>query len=540
VVEHVNVFGRVGFSFAGPGWSQMDEWSLGGQPMLKPHSVRHKRGSLFIPLLGLAALAGCAAPMRFPATAVSETQTPEGTVRAYTVDAKGRADFFTTQGTDGRIFRIAYDTSGGGKPDSFVDLDEIQAPDCRHLIIVLDGIPYGVVEAYRQKGGLRLFYPPSRLISTYPAMTDLALTDAFAAVRCYAPESIYFDHRVNRLRGGDADYVSMKNERWVNHCDYRAPPVLDPVAYIFPEPCFHKELDTILERVRKRDRSVLVCYIISTACLATKEGEAGMIKILEGADRLSEQLVYETRGLIKITLFSDHGHTMKRSERLDPRPLLTAKGWHISDRLDGPRDVVPIEYGLVTFASFATKDRAGLAADLVQCEAFRLAYYEDGPGVAVRSPDGQAVVERRGGRYRYRVTQGDPLLLLPVFEKLKAEGKLDADGFAGDQPLFEATVTHVYPDACNRLWRAFHGLIEKPPDVMADLDWGYYAGAASRAAIYGAVPSTHGDLERTSSTGFFMSMIGSFPPALRHRDLPKAIHELTGRLWPEPRHEWGG
>ena len=110
--------------------------------MLKPHSVRHKRGSLFIPLLGLAALAGCAAPMRFPATALSETQTPEGTVRAYTVDAKGRADFFTTQGADGRIFRIAYDTSGGGKPDSFVDLDEIQAPDCRHLIIVLDGASF--------------------------------------------------------------------------------------------------------------------------------------------------------------------------------------------------------------------------------------------------------------------------------------------------------------------------------------------------------------------------------------------------------------
>jgi hypothetical protein len=226
---------------------------------------------------------------------------------------------------------------------------------------------------------------------------------------------------------------------------------------------------------------------------------------------------------------------MKRSVRLDPRPLLIAKGWHITDRLDGPRDVVPIEYGLVTVASFATKDRAGLAADLVQSKGFRLAYYEDGPAVAVRSADGQAVVERRGGRYRYRATQGDPLQLLRIFEKLKAEGKLDADGFADDRPLFEATATHVYPDACNRLWRAFHGLVEDPPDVMADLDGGYYAGAALRAAIYGAVPSTHGDLERTSSTGVFLSTIGPLPPALRHRDLTKAMQELTGRPWPEPR-----
>jgi hypothetical protein len=155
--------------------------------------------------------------------------------------------------------------------------------------------------------------------------------------------------------------------------------------------------------------------------------------------------------------------------------------------------------------------------------------------VAVRSADGQAVVERRGGRYRYRATQGDPLQLLPVFGKLKAEGKLDADGFAADRPLFEATATHVYPDACNRLWRAFHGLIEDPPDVMADLDWGSYAGAASRAALYGAAASTHGDLERTSSTGVFLSTIGPMPPALRHRDLTKAMQELTGRPWPEPR-----
>jgi hypothetical protein len=485
----------------------------------------------------LAALAGCAAPVRFPATAVSETQTPEGTVRAYAVDAKGRADFFTTEGADGRIFRIAYDTSGGGKPDSFVDLDEIRAPDCRHLVIVLDGMPYGVVEAYRQKGGLRLFYPPSRLVSTYPSMTDLALTDAFAAGRCYAPESIYFDHRVNRLVGGNADYLSMKNELWAAHCDYRAAPILDAVAYVWPEPLFYKALDIVQERLQERDRSLMVCYLVSTAGLATKEGEAGMIKILEAVDRLSKQLVYETRGLIKITVFSDHGHTMRRCEWLDCRPLLAAKGWHIADRLDGPRDVVPIEFGLLTFASFATKDRAGLAADLVQCKGIRLAYYEDGPAVAVRSADGQAAVERRGDRYRYRATQGDPLQLLPVFEKLKAEGKLDADGFAADRPLFEATATHVYPDACDRLWRAFHGLIENPPDVMADLDWGSYAGPAWQAALYGAVASTHGDLERSSSTAVFMSTAGPPPPILRSRELPKAMQELTGRLWLEPRQK---
>jgi hypothetical protein len=171
----------------------------------------------------------------------------------------------------------------------------------------------------------------------------------------------------------------------------------------------------------------------------------------------------------------------------------------------------------------------------VQCKGVRFACYEDGPAVAVRTADGLAAVERRQDRYRYRATQADPLQLLPVFERLKAEGQLDADGFAADRALFEATATHVYPDACDRLWRAFHGLVENAPDVIADLEGGYYAGMESRAFFYRTAASTHGDLERASSTAVLMSTAGPLPPVLRSRDVPKAMQELTGRPWPVPR-----
>jgi hypothetical protein len=284
---------------------------------------------------------------------------------------------------------------------------------------------------------------------------------------------------------------------------------------------------------------VLVAYLVSTAGVATREGEAGLIRVLDEADRLCEELVWRTRGRAKITLFSDHGHTMTPCKRIDFRPLLAAKGWQVSDRLDGPRDVVLVEYGLVTNALFATKDRAGLAADLAACQGVRFASYLDGAAVVVRAAGGLARIERKGDRYRYDAVQGDPLGLLPVFKKLKAEGKLDSGGFAADRPLFEATALHIYPDACDRLWRAFHGLAEETPDVIADLDWGWFAGSESLAKMIPGVASTHGDLERTSSTAVFMSTLGPAPPILRNRDVPAVMQSLTGQSWPPVREGVG-
>lgn len=497
--------------------------------------MRDPKRMAVLVLLALAAAAGCTAPVRFPAVALAQQQTADGLLQAYDTDGDKRADYFTTQDADGRKVRIAYDTSGDGKPDSFVDLDAIRLPQCRHLVFILDGMPYEVVEAYRQEGGLRLFHPPSRLISTYPSMTDLALADLFHSSPCLGLEALYFNHRTNRLAGGDADYLAMKNEAWVHHLDYRAGTIWDPIAYVYPDQVFDKELGDVRKLFDRRDRRQLSAYLVSTAGLATRDGIAGMLKQLDVIDRLAEELVWETRGLVKVTILSDHGHTLMRSRRIDFRPALKQKGWRITDRLGGPRDVVPIEYGLVTYASFATRNRAGLAADLVTCEGVRLVSYAEGDTVAVRNADGQGLIERRGDRYRYRATGDDPLQLLPVLADLKAKGRCDADGFVADRVLFEATAAHVYPDALDRLWRVFHGLAENVPDVIVDLAEGYYAGLESRAAWYRTAASTHGDLERSSSTAVILSTAGPLPPVLRSRDVPEAMEALTGEPWPAPR-----
>ncbi|MCX5684431.1 MAG: hypothetical protein NT049_12200 [Planctomycetota bacterium] len=339
-------------------------------------------------LLILAALAFWPLPSIFPPGPPAAQQTPEGAVRAYAIGRKAPPDYFTVQNADGRIFRIGFDSNGDGKPDTFINLDEIPLAGSLHFVLLLDGVPYNVVEAYRRKGGLRLFHPPSRVVSVYPAYTALAFADVFAEAPPTAFEAIYYSHRLNKIAGGDIDYLSMANEPWIRNCDYRLAAVWDPFAYLVPEKVFQRELGDVRGLLAGKDRGVLVAYLVSTAGVATREGEAGILRVLDETDRLCEELIWRTRGRAKITVFSDHGHTMTPCKRVDFRPLLTAKGWQVSDHLDGPRAVVQVEYGLVTTAIFATQDRAGLAADLATCQGVRFASYFDGAAVAVRAAGG--------------------------------------------------------------------------------------------------------------------------------------------------------
>jgi len=482
---------------------------------------------------------GCAGPLRFPAEPLDVTAADTGERLAYDTDADGEADYVAVANEAGRITRIGYAPSGG-EPEALVDLDAVPAARCRHVVLILDGIGYETVRAYREAGHLRLFHPPARVISTFPAMTDLALADVFRSVRPLGYEARYFDHRANRMAGGDGDYLALLNEDWVRCTDYRASALMDPLSYLFPQHYFKEEMKALVDLLARRDRPVVVAYLVSTAGLGTKHLRQGQREILRALDRLAHQLVWQSRGLVKVTVFSDHGHQLVPAEWIDFRTFLRQRGWRVTERLERPKDVVVIDYGLVTYASFATRDRAGLAEALLEREGVDLVAYPAHEAVAVRSDEGMARIERRGGRYRYVPETGDPLRLADVVEQARDDGLAEADGFLDGRAWLRLTYRHTYPDAVVRLWRAFHGLSEHVPDVIASLSDGYSAGLPSRAARFPEGASTHGDLGRKSSTAFVMSTAGPIPESarpLRARDLPAVLPGLLGRPWPPPRKE---
>jgi hypothetical protein len=482
---------------------------------------------------------GCAAPLRFPAEPLQVMAASAGKRLAYDTDGDGQADYVAVTNDAGRITHVGYAPSGG-EPDAMVDLDSVPTDQCRHVVLILDGVGYETVRSFQEAGHLRLFHPPAPVISTFPSMTDIALADVFQSVRPIGYEARYFDHAQNRMAGGDGDYLAMVNEDWVRCTDYRAGTLVDPLSYLFPRHYFKEEMQALLDLIARRDRPTVVAYLVSTAGLGTKHLREGQQEILLALDRLTHQLIWGSRGLVKVTVFSDHGHQLVPAEWIDFRAFLGERGWRVTERLEQPKDAVVIDYGLVTYTSFATRDRTGLTATLLEHDGVDVVTYTANGSVIVCSDEGRARIDQRGSRYRYLRETGDPLHLAAVCDKAAADGLMGADGFADDRVWLGLTARHTYPDAVVRLWRAFHGITEHVPDVIASLKDGFSAGLPSRAARYPDGASTHGDLAAKSSTAFVMSTAGPVPEAaqpLRSRDLPKVLPGLLGRPWPPRRKE---
>jgi len=471
---------------------------------------------------------GCQKPVHFPAEPLAEVAQRLHATGAYDTDRDGRADFFTYADTAGRINRIGYDNSGDGRSDVTIDLDAIEFKRCRHLVIILDGVGYELVKKHYDAGGLRMFFPPSRVVAPYPTLTDLCLEDALGYIPCRAFEAMYFDRRANKLVGGSWAYLAGKNEPYNRLLSYRANLIWDAIGYVAPWAVFGKEINDVKRLFDKARSQEMLSYFVSSAGVGTRMGADGHRMCLKRVEQLVNQVIYETRGLSKITILADHGHSYTPARRIELESYLRKKGWRLSKSLNAPKDVVYIRFGLETYASFAVRDPAALAADLLGCKGVELASYAEKDAVVVLdSSGGRAVIRHKNRRYKYEPAAGDPLKLKDILAKLKP----DADGYFDAEELLQATATHIYPAPLQRLWRAHFALAENPPDVIVSLADEFYSGSKSFGQAV-RIASTHGGLNYRNSVTFIMSTAGPLPPVMRSADIPKHMKKLTGENFP--------
>jgi len=475
-------------------------------------------------------LGGCEKPVSFPALSLDEAAKAAGAWQAFDTNGDGKADFFLLADATGRVDRIAYDRDGDQKGDEIVNLDHLRAAQCRHLVIVLDGFGHDVVKAFRDEGHFRMFHPPSRLITVYPSMTDMAMEEIFDSVPCPAYEALYYDRRRNKLAGGSLAYLQGRNEPFNRLLDYRADLLWDGIGYLYPWEVFGKEVNDVKRRFDRTESQEMIAYFVSSAGVGTIRGAEGQRACLAKIEQLVHQVLFETHGLVKITLLSDHGHTYTPGKRIPLEDFLTRRGWRLTESLTKPRDVVYVRFGLVTYASFATNRPGELAGDLVDCQGVELASYAQGDAVVVLAGGKQkAIVRRKDGRYRYEAVSGDPLRMKEIVGRLA-----DKDGFCGAEELLTATAGHAYPAALERLHRAHFALVQNPPDVVASLGDRWYSGSR---AFGGAVEmaSTHGSLNYTNSVAFIMSTAGQLPAVMRSREVSQAMKKATGLPFPNKR-----
>jgi len=471
---------------------------------------------------------GCDPTVRFPENALDSQRHDHGIVLAYDINGDRKPDYWQQNNPAGRTVMLRFDDNRDGDPDETVDLRRIQARDVPHLIIALDGCPYDCVEDVYKEGGFRLFYPPARMISTFPAMTDVALSRIWHCGPNRAYQALYFDQTTGRHNDGNVAYLKAENSPWVPKMAYRCSFWWDANAYLTPTAVFDHEMRGIYRAFGKIRHGTAAGYAVGTAGLGTRGGRDAIIEYLRRVDRLCQQIVYERRGRVTISVLADHGQGLKRCKRVSFKDYLKDHGLVLGKRLKGPDDVVTVEYGLVTYAAFFTANRDKLAEALRRHEAVELVFCKNGSNVTVLDRTGRAVITRIEQGYRYERIDGDPLKIGPIIERLRQQGKVTDDGVIDDRALLDATATHDYPDPLHRAWWAFNGATEVYADVIASLHNGYSHGGAFFDFMIGGAASTHGSIDRLSSTSFVLTMRRPMPAVLRVEDVLGLLEDVDG------------
>ncbi len=439
------------------------------------------------------------------------------------------------EGADGQRW-IARDTDGDGTWDEFDSpLGAFARPALsssrRWLVICLDGVPVTAMQSLWDAGQFREFFRPTATVSTFPSDSEMALTTALHAGPVPGYEHRYFDRASNAMRGGA--WVTMSGYRipYIRALDYDPPGWSKAAPYVM----LRKTYDADLGRFRatflgSRDPVFLAHITASDAFLHVRTVRQARSLLLEFDDVLRE-LYLDARGDLGIIVFSDHGNTQLPNRAVPLEAFLTEHGWRVSDSLQKPRDVAIPPYGLVGFAAIYCKPESleQLAEDLRAIEGADLILSRNPAGkfATIRAAGSSAIAELEwsadGRRYRYSPREGDPLNLAAVFDRLRASGKLDENGFASDEDLFAATWSAHYPDAASRIrtWATGSG-VRNPSDIMVSFRPGYFYGAGSFQHLV-TLAGTHGGMESSASLGFAMATF-PLPAAVRVSDV------IPGRL----------
>src|SRR5690606_28601101 len=102
--------------------------------------------------------------------------------------------------------------------------------------------------------------------------------------------------------------------------------------------------------------------IASAAAMLSKHGVEGLDEVLDGLEQLSLQLLHERQGAVRISMLSDHGHSLVPVQRIDLEPARESAGFTPAKRIDSDADIVIDHDGLVNYTGLHTR-RPAAAAD---------------------------------------------------------------------------------------------------------------------------------------------------------------------------------
>jgi hypothetical protein len=404
----------------------------------------------------------------------------------------------------------------------------------RRLIVALDGIAYrdlvalqsGVTctnfwgrtfqrRAFTAEEG---YFPASRMISTFPSVSDMAWTDIFGDRPLPGYQRTYYCEAIHSVVSINGVTTTMEHERQMDWQVQNG--FLRALGYMFPAHTFRYEMRGTVENFWQSTNDCENYYVYVRASDDSQHMDRDILGLLCELDRRLQDLraryqAREGRDL-QILILSDHGHNHAgRGIRVKDAAFLEQHGYHVARSITNPTDVVLPIVGIESWVEVhcdpaATAKLASLFCQLQGADIVTATIAGDTNRFLVfDTKGGRAEIgwNRSRNSFRYVADHGDPLDYLPAVQALGERHQLDANGFASANDWMTATMTNHYPLALERIARGLTCGTLNPATIIISLDNHYvndnwYTDAGSRLVT---CRSTHGGLDDLCSDGIVLS-----------------------------------
>ena len=398
--------------------------------------------------------------------------------------------------------------------------------------MLVDGVSYRDVRALQEgislggqgrlQGFQQGYFPVSRLVSTFPSVSDPAWSEILGDRPPPGYQRTYLSAAEGSqisLNGVTSSAEYEKQMSWQLEGDWRR-----LASYVFPLRAFRYEVNALVENFLHAGGEVTNYYafIHSTDSAQHLWGDIG--QMLCALDEKLQELraLYRAREgrELEILILSDHGNNHAGGgKRVAVRSFLERAGYRITKSIGNPKDIVLPTAGVESWveihnAPAETERLVQLLAHLKGVDVLTAQAPEAANRFIVANAKGErAVIEWNEARnsFRYSSGSGDPIGYRPVVEALSQKHELDADGFASADAWMGETMTHRYPLALERIVRGHTRVTLNPATILISLrnDYIHSGWLIKRGIVLVKSGGTHGGLDDLSSNGMLLS---SFMP----------------------------
>src|SRR5215204_3454109 len=228
----------------------------------------------------------------------------------------------------------------------------------RRLLLGLDGVPHKLMEEARSRGLFDSFGPPSRLLSPFPTMTNVALSAMLGATPPAGYESLYFDRKARELRGGISKYVGRRTpdkvpSSYMDDLDYQEPLPFEFLIYVAPEKVWRADMRRFRERFKSAPQNRdYFAFLKATDGLLHAQGPERLAVALQSLDKILKEIQSYCGNETEIVLFSDHGLNLEENRRVDLSTHLRKNNFKVAGELKSSRRSVSIPaFGLCSYAA---------------------------------------------------------------------------------------------------------------------------------------------------------------------------------------------